>query len=167
MALAHGVYLHHWYTENMQTITPNLWFDSEAAEAAEFYTSIFPNSKIIDTSYYMTDTPSDKPKGSVLTVAFELNGQPFLALNGGPMYKFNEAISFTITCKDQEEIDHYWQSLSEIPEAERCGWLKDKYGVSWQVIPANMGELITSEAAMKAMLQMKKIIIADLEAAVS
>ncbi len=145
----------------MKPITPCLWFDNEAEEAANFYVSIFPNSKIINTVPYMSETPSNKPVGSVMVVNFEINGQPFIGLNGGPYFKFNEAVSFQILCKDQGEIDSYWGKLSAVPQSEQCGWVKDKFGVSWQIIPENMGELIKSESAMKAMLQMKKI---DIEA---
>ncbi len=145
----------------MQKITPCLWFDNEAEEAANFYTSVFPNSKILNTVPYLSETPSDKAVGSVMLVNFEINGQAFTALNGGPIFKFNEAISFQVFCKDQAELDFYWEKLSAVPESEQCGWVKDKFGVSWQIIPENLGELIKSEAGMKAMLQMKKI---DIEA---
>jgi predicted 3-demethylubiquinone-9 3-methyltransferase (glyoxalase superfamily) len=146
-------------------IYPCLWFDNEAEEAAKFYTSVFKDSKILSTVPYLSETPSDKPKGSVMLVDFELNGLQFTALNGGPFFKISEAISFVIECKDQEEIDYYWEKLSAVPESEQCGWVKDKFGVSWQIIPDNMGELITSEAGMKAMLNMKKIDIAKLKEA--
>lgn len=149
----------------MQKITPCLWFDSEAEEAAKFYTSIFPNSKIINTIPYLTETPSNKPIGSVLTVEFEINGQPFTGLNGGPFFKFNEAVSFQVFCKDQAEIDSYWEKLSSVPESEQCGWCKDKFGVSWQIVPENMADLVKSEKGMKALLEMKKIVVADLEKA--
>ncbi|HKC14995.1 MAG TPA: VOC family protein [Patescibacteria group bacterium] len=149
----------------MQKITPCLWFDSESEEAANFYTSIFPNSKILEVVPYLTETPSNKPIGSTLLVNFEINGQPFTALNGGPFFKINEAISFQIFCKDQAEIDSYWEKLSANPENEQCGWCKDKFGVSWQIVPENIGELIKTEKAMKAFLQMKKIVIADLKKA--
>jgi predicted 3-demethylubiquinone-9 3-methyltransferase (glyoxalase superfamily) len=149
----------------MKPLTPCLWFDDEAEEAAKFYTSIFPNSKILETVPYLSETPSDKPVGSVMLVNFELNGQPFVGLNGGPFFKMNEAISFQIFCKDQAEIDSYTEKLSAVPESEQCGWVKDKFGMSWQILPENMGELIKGEAAMKAMLDMKKIIISDLEKA--
>jgi predicted 3-demethylubiquinone-9 3-methyltransferase (glyoxalase superfamily) len=143
----------------MQKITPFLWFDKEAEEAANFYISVFPNSKILSVDKASADTPSG-PKGAVLTVSFELDGTTFTALNGGPYFKFSEAISFVIGCKDQKEIDYFWEKLSSVPQSEQCGWCKDKFGVSWQVIPENLGELIKSEEGMKAMLQMKKIEIA-------
>jgi len=146
----------------MQIITPHLWFDTQAVEAAEFYCSVFPNSKIISTSV-IKNTPS----GDCDTVSFELNGQPFMAISAGPYFKFSEAISFIIPCKDQAEIDYYWEKLSAVPEAEQCGWIKDKYGVSWQITAANMSELLSRNPGKTtpAMLQMKKIIIADLEQA--
>lgn len=148
-----------------QKITPCLWFDEEAEKAANYYVSFFPNSKIMEVVKYNTETPSNKPIGSVLLVNFELNGQPFTALNGGPFFKMNEAISFQVFCKDQKEIDYYWKKLSAHKENEQCGWCKDKFGVSWQIIPENIQELVKNEKGMKAMLQMKKIVIADLEKA--
>lgn len=152
----------------MQTIIPSLWFDNNCVEAMNFYVAVFPNSKIISTTYYPENL--DEPhmtgmQGKVLNGEFELNGQRFIALDGGPIFKFNEAISLTIPCKDQAEIDHYWEALSAVPESEQCGWVKDKYGLSWQIIPANMGELLKTNNAMAAMLKMKKIVIAELEAA--
>lgn len=141
----------------MKNFTTCLWFDSEAEEAANFYVSVFPNSKIIDTTPYVSDTPSSKPKGSVMLVNFEINGQPFVALNGGPFFKINEAVSFQILCRDQEEIEYYWAKLSAVLESEQCGWVKDKFGVSWQILPDNLAELIKSETGMKAFLGMKKI----------
>lgn len=149
----------------MQKITPCLWFDGEAEEAAKFYTSVFPNSKILETVPYLVDTPSNKPIGSVMLVNVELNGQPFTLLNGGPYFKFNEAVSFQIFCKDQAEINSYWEKLSAHPESEQCGWVKDKFGVSWQVVPENIAELVKNENGMKALLDMKKIVIAELEEA--
>jgi len=149
----------------MQKITPCLWFDSEAEDAAKFYVSIFPNSRIVETVPYIADTPSDKPVGSTMLVNLEINGQPFTLLNGGPYFKISEAISFQVFCKDQEEIDSYWEKMSASPENEQCGWLKDKFGVSWQIVPENIGELIKKEKEMKVFLEMKKIIIADLEKA--
>lgn len=159
----------------MQKITPFLWFDHQAEEAANFYVSIFSrkagsssagkNSKILETSYYNVDTLSNLPKGSVMTVNFELEGQKFTALNGGPIFKFNESISFVVSCKDQEEIDYFWEKLSAVKESEQCGWLKGKFGVSWQVIPENLGELIKDEKSMQAMLQMHKIDIKALQQA--
>ena len=158
----------------MQKIIPCLWFDSEAEEAANFYVSIFsarpgrdlasggPNSKISEIVHTPADTPSG-PKGSLLLVNFEINSQPFTALNGGPFFKITEAISFQVFCKDQIEIDSYWEKLSAVPESEQCGWCKDKFGVSWQIVPENIGELIKSEKAMQTFLEMHKIIIADLK----
>ncbi len=151
----------------MQKITPCLWFDNEAEEAAKFYVSIFPNSKIIETVPYLSETPSNKPIGSVMVINFELNGQPFTALNGGSYFKISEAISFQVFCKDQAEIDYFWEKMSAVPESEQCGWIKDKFGVSWQIVPENMGELVKSEAAMKVFLEMKKIVIKQLEQAAS
>jgi predicted 3-demethylubiquinone-9 3-methyltransferase (glyoxalase superfamily) len=156
-------------------ITPCLWFDTEAEEAARFYTSIFKNSKIGTISRY-TEAGHEvhgRPAGAVMTVEFQLNGQPFTALNGGPHFKFNEAVSFQIMCKDQAEVDHYWNKLSERgdPNAQQCGWLKDKYGLSWQVVPTALLDMLTdsdrekSDRAMEAMLQMKKLDIAALERA--
>lgn len=145
----------------IKKISPFLWFDSQAEEAAKFYVSVFENSKILTTSYYTADTPSEKPKGSVMTVNFELDGLEFTALNGGSIFKFNESISFVVKCKDQEEIDYFWEKLSNDPNAEQCGWLKDKFGLSWQIVPENLGELIKSEKSMQEMLKMKKI---DVEA---
>jgi predicted 3-demethylubiquinone-9 3-methyltransferase (glyoxalase superfamily) len=156
-------------------ITPCLWFDTEAEQAARFYTSIFKNSKIGTISRY-TEAGREvhgRPARAVMTVEFELNGQPFTALNGGPQFKFNEAISFQIMCKDQAEVDHYWNKLSEggDPNAQQCGWLKDKFGLSWQVVPEVLLEMLTdsdrekSDRAMEAMLRMKKLDIAALERA--
>jgi len=146
-------------------ITPCLWFDDRAEEAAKFYTSVFKDSKILETTHYSAETPSNKPLGSVLTVAFEIEGQRFTALNGGPEFKFNEAVSFVISCKDQEEIDYYWEKLSAVPESEVCGWCKDKFGVSWQVVPENIDELTSTEGGMKALLEMHKLDIKKLEEA--
>ena len=153
----------------MQKITPCLWFDTEGEEAAEFYTSVFPNSRITDIARYGSAGP--RPEGTVMTVTFELEGQEFVALNGGPEFTFNEAISFQVGCKDQEEVDAYWSALSEGGEEGPCGWLKDKFGVSWQIVPTRLTELISdpdperSQRAMQAMLQMKKIEIEGLERA--
>lgn len=153
----------------MQKITPFLWFDDQAEEAATFYTSVFKNSKIVNVSRYDAESAkvSGRPEGSAMVVEFEIEGQPFNALNGGPQFKFTEAISFVIHCVDQEEVDYYWDKLSEggDPASQQCGWLKDKYGVSWQVVPNALGELIKNPKAMQAMLQMKKLDIAQLEAA--
>jgi len=147
----------------MQKISPMLWFDSQAEEAAKFYTSVFKDSKITNTTYYTAESPSNKPLGSVLTVGFQIEDQDFAAINGGDQFKFNEAISFVIHCENQAEIDYYWEKLSAVPAAEICGWCKDKYGVSWQVVPKDIDKLTKNPAAMKAMLDMKKIIIADLQ----
>jgi len=120
-----------------QKITSHLWFDKEAKEAAKFYTSIFPRSKIMNAT-----TIHNTPSGSVDIVAFELSGQEFMAISAGPLFKFNESISFIVNCRTQKEIDYYWKKLSAVPEAERCGWLKDKYGLSWQIVPTAMGEMM-------------------------
>jgi predicted 3-demethylubiquinone-9 3-methyltransferase (glyoxalase superfamily) len=142
----------------MKRITPCLWFDTQAEEAAKFYVSVFGNgSRITD----ITPGPGGKP----LSVAFELDGRPFVALNGGPLFKFTEATSFMIHCEDQREIDHYWSRLAEGGEESRCGWLKDRYGLSWQVVPKGLSTLLRSAAAMQAMLKMKKLDIAALKAA--
>ena len=153
----------------MQKITPFLWFDTQAEEAAKFYASVFPNSKIRKTARYGEAGPG--PKGSVMTVEFELDGQRMIALNGGPQFKFTEAISLSVDCKTQEEVDHYWTKLSQGGKEQPCGWLKDKYGLSWQVNPAILGELLSGPDAkkakrvMEAMLKTKKIDIAALKAA--
>jgi predicted 3-demethylubiquinone-9 3-methyltransferase (glyoxalase superfamily) len=151
----------------MQKISPFLWFDDQAEEAANFYTSIFKNSKVGHISRYDAAAAkvAGRPEGSVLTVSFQLEGQDFTALNGGPAFKFSEAISFSVACEDQDEIDYFWDKLSAHPESEQCGWLKDKFGLSWQIVPKNMDELIKAPAAMQAMLQMKKIVISELKAA--
>jgi predicted 3-demethylubiquinone-9 3-methyltransferase (glyoxalase superfamily) len=151
----------------MQKITPCLWFDSNAEEAVNFYISIFKNSKLGNIARYGEAGYEihGKPAGSVLTVEFELNGQAFTALNGGPLFKFNEAISFQVSCESQEEVDYYWEKLSEGGDrkAQQCGWLKDKYGVSWQIVPTVLGKMLQdkdtkkSENVMKALLQMGKI----------
>lgn len=147
-----------------QNITPNLWFDGNAQEAIDYYVSVFPDSKIINTAYYPEEGLADFQKplaGKVLTIDFEMNGTRFTAINAGPEFKFNEAVSFSISCKDQAEIDAYWDKLSSVPQAEQCGWCKDKFGLSWQVIPANMGELMQRPDAFAHMMQMKKLVIAD------
>jgi predicted 3-demethylubiquinone-9 3-methyltransferase (glyoxalase superfamily) len=153
----------------MQKITPCLWFDTQAEEAAAFYTSVFANSRILEVSRYGEAGPG--PAGSVMTVSFELDGQEFVGLNGGPHFTFNEAISFQVSCADQEEVDTFWSRLSEGGEEGPCGWLKDPYGVSWQIVPTRLTELLshpdpqTSQRVMEAMLQMRKIDIAALERA--
>lgn len=152
-----------------QKITPFLWFNNNAEEAVNFYTSIFKNSKISTIARYGDAGPG--PKGSVMTVAFQLDGQEFIALNGGPTFKFTEAVSFTVNCTTQEEIDEYWEKLSAGGEEQVCGWLKDKYGLSWQITPTIMGKLMSdpdpekSKRVMEAMLNMKKIVIDDLKKA--
>lgn len=156
----------------MQPITNCLWFDSEAEEAANFYTSIFRNSKIGRIARYGKEgfEYHQKLEGSVMTVEFNLNGNEFLGLNGGPIFKFNESISFIVNCETQDEIDHYWEKLSEggDPKAQQCGWLKDKYGVSWQIIPTRLTELMSGKNGQKvtqALFQMKKIEIDKLKIA--
>lgn len=150
-------------------ITPFLWFDSSAEEAVTFYTSVFSNSKILAVSRYGEAGPG--PQGSVMTMEFELDGQRLVALNGGPHFKFTETISFVVHCETQEEVDHYWKSLTEGGQESQCGWLKDKYGLSWQIVPRILVQLLQHQDAakaqrvMKAMLQMKKIDIAGLKAA--
>lgn len=148
----------------MEKITPFLWFNKEAEEAANFYTSIFKNSKITTVTRYSeaASQAAGMPKDSVMTVAFQIEGQNFTAINGGPVFKFTEAISFVINCETQKEIDHYWERLSEggDPKAQQCGWLKDKYGLSWQIVPSQLGELMSDSSkagrVMSALLQMKK-----------
>jgi predicted 3-demethylubiquinone-9 3-methyltransferase (glyoxalase superfamily) len=153
----------------MQRITPCLWLDTEAEEAAAFYTSVFPNSKVLDVSHYGEAGP--RPAGMVLTVEFELDGMRMTALNGGPEFRFNEALSLQISCADQDEIDHYWDRLTEGGEASQCGWLKDRYGVSWQVVPTLIQELLAdpdparTNRAMTAMFGMQKLDIAELQRA--
>lgn len=152
-----------------QKITPFLWFDNQAEEAMNFYTSIFKNSKINTVARYGEAGPG--PKGSVMTASFQINGQEFVALNGGPQYKFTEAISFVVNCESQQEVDEFWEKLSEGGEKSRCGWLKDKYGLSWQVVPTVLPQLLQSKdpekskRVMQAMMQMDKIDIAALEQA--
>ena len=152
-----------------QKIVPNLWFDTEAEEAASFYTSVFEDSRIVNVTRYTDAGP--RPAGMVMTVEFELNGQRFVGINGGPEFTFDEAVSFQITCETQEEIDSYWERLSEGGEEGPCGWLKDRYGLSWQVVPSGMDELFAdpdpqrAQRAMRAMLGMRKLDIAALQAA--
>src|SRR5262245_45305036 len=153
----------------MQKITPFLWFDNQAEEAANFYVSIFNNSKIVSISRYGEAGPG--VKGSVMTVLFELEGQKFIGLNGGPQFKFTEAISISVDCKTKEEVDGFWKKLSEGGEEGPCGWLKDKYGLSWQINPTILGEMLSdpdpekSKRVMQAMLKMKKIDIKGLKKA--
>ena len=148
----------------MQKIVPNLWFAGNAKEAVEFYTSVFRESKIINTAYYPEEGLADFQKslaGQVLTVDYELNGQRFVTINAGDEFKFTEAVSLAIYCKDQEEIDYYWSKLSAVPASEQCGWCKDKYGLSWQVVPENMEELMKKPGAFTVMMNQKKIVIAE------
>ena len=153
----------------MQKITPFLWFDGKAEEAANFYVSIFKNSRILNITRYGEAGPG--PKGSVMTVVFELDGEQFIALNGGPQFKFTEAISFSVNCKTQGEVDEFWEKLSQGGEEGPCGWLKDKYGLSWQINPTILGEMLQdsnpekSKRVMEAMLKMKKIDIHGLQRA--
>jgi predicted 3-demethylubiquinone-9 3-methyltransferase (glyoxalase superfamily) len=159
----------------MNKITPFLWFDNQAEEAARFYVSVFKNSKITDVARYGDEgaKASGQPKGSAMTVAFQLDGQEFVALNGGPHFKFSEAVSFVVNCQTQAEVDHFWEKLSAggDDKAQQCGWLKDKYGLSWQIVPTVLGEMLQDTNAnksgrvMQAMLQMKKLDIATLKKA--
>jgi predicted 3-demethylubiquinone-9 3-methyltransferase (glyoxalase superfamily) len=155
----------------MTKLTPCLWFDTDGEEAATFYTSLFPNSKITEVTRYGSAGP--RPEGTVMTVSFELDGQPFVALNGGPHYTFNEAVSFMVSCRDQAEVDAYWAALTDGGEEGPCGWLKDRFGLSWQIVPTRLTELIAdpdpeiSQRAMAAMLDMGKIQIDELEQAVA
>jgi predicted 3-demethylubiquinone-9 3-methyltransferase (glyoxalase superfamily) len=159
----------------MKPIAPCLWFDSEAEDAARFYTGIFPSSRIISVARYgeAGKEVHGRPPGSVMVVNFELDGNPFSALNGGPLFEFNEAVSLMVTCRTQKEIDYFWEKLTAggDPRAQQCGWLKDKYGLSWQVVPDGMDDMFVdspspgSERAMAAFLKMKKIDIAELQRA--
>lgn len=150
----------------MKKIVPHLWYDKEAKAAAEYYVSVFPNSKINNIT-----TLHDTPSGDADVVSFELNGQPFMAISAGPYFKFNEAVSFIVNCEDQKEIDYYWEKLSAVPEAEQCGWCKDKFGLSWQIVPTAMGEMMSQKDPEKmkrvtqAFLKMKKFNIEDLKKA--
>jgi predicted 3-demethylubiquinone-9 3-methyltransferase (glyoxalase superfamily) len=153
----------------MPRIIPKLWFDHQGQEAAEFYVSVFPNSEITDITHYGEAGPG--AAGTVLTVEFLLDGQPFIAINGGPLFTFDEAVSFMVECADQDEVDRYWDQLVEGGEESQCGWLKDRYGLSWQVCPTGMAEILNQpdqargQRAMKAMLGMRKIDLAALQAA--
>ncbi|MEO6815602.1 MAG: VOC family protein [Edaphobacter sp.] len=150
--------------QDFPRITPFLWFDSNAEEAVEFYLTVFKNSRRLDGLRHTDDTPG--PTGSVLTIPFELDGQKFTALNGGPMFKFTEAISFAVRCNSQQEVDEYWSKLSSGGGSEgQCGWLKDKFGLSWQIVPARLPDLIKHPKAMQAMMKMKKLDITELERA--
>lgn len=150
-----------------QTITPNLWFDGNAQEAAEYYVSVFPDGKIVSTEYYPETAEEGladfqmELAGKVLTVEFEIMGMRFVCINAGPEFKFSEAVSFAISCKDQAEIDYYWEKLSSMPEAEQCGWCKDKFGLSWQIVPADMNELMKKTNAFKTLMNQHKIVIAE------
>jgi predicted 3-demethylubiquinone-9 3-methyltransferase (glyoxalase superfamily) len=160
---------------SIQRITPCLWFDDRAEEAANFYIAIFNNSRIVDTTRFSEAGKEihGKPAGSVMTVAFELDGQAFTALNGGPMFRFNEAVSFQVGCENQDELDYYWDKLREGGDeaAQQCGWLKDQFGVSWQIVPNLLPQLLAdsdparSQRVMQALLQMRKLDIAALESA--
>jgi predicted 3-demethylubiquinone-9 3-methyltransferase (glyoxalase superfamily) len=166
---------------NPQKIVPSLWFDTQTEEAIDFYISVFNSaphsagtSRIISISRYekgMEVPGAAEMEGKIITAIFELNGQRFMALDGGPIFKFTEAVSFYVECEDQAEVDHFWDRLSAVPEAEQCGWLKDAYGLSWQIVPKQMGELLSSPnktkalGAMNAMLKMKKLVIAGLQKA--
>jgi predicted 3-demethylubiquinone-9 3-methyltransferase (glyoxalase superfamily) len=149
--------------ENYPRITPFLWFDSNAEEAVDFYVSIFKNSRRL--TEFRNPGDGAGPKNGILTLGFELDGQKFTALNGGPMYKFTEALSFVVRCDNQEEIDHYYSKLLEGGTEIQCGWLKDKFGLCWQIVPARIGEYIKHPKAMQAMMTMKKLDIAELERA--
>lgn len=157
----------------MQKITPFLWFDSEAEEAARFYASIFRNSAIGKRSYYdaASAEAAGQPEGSVMTISFTLDGQDFVALNGGPGFRFNESISFMVNCDSQEELDRLWERLTEDGAPVQCGWLKDKYGISWQIVPSDLNELVSgpdparAQRAMGALMQMQKIDMALLRSA--
>lgn len=151
----------------LQKITPCLWFNGNAQEAVNYYTSVFVESAIHSTEYYpataeqgLADFQSNMA-GKVLTIDFELAGMRFLALNAGPEFSFSEAVSFMVSCKDQAEIDHYWEKLSHVPESEQCGWCKDKFGLSWQIVPENMGELMQKPDAFKTLMNQHKIVTAE------
>jgi predicted 3-demethylubiquinone-9 3-methyltransferase (glyoxalase superfamily) len=152
--------------ENHSRITPFLWFDKNAEEAVDFYLGIFPNSRrLSELRNNSIDDPRMVPKGGVLTVSFELDGLRFTALNGGPSHQFTDAISFVVRCNSQDEVDYYWSKLTAGGAEVACGWLKDKFGLSWQIVPARLPELIQHPKAMQAMMGMKKLVIAELEAA--
>lgn len=153
----------------MKKIVPSLWFgDNNCEEAVNYYMSVFPDSEILSLKRYPDENLDEHfagMAGKIITVEFTLNGLKFIALDGGPYFHFNEAISLTIECEDQEEIDYFWERLSHVEEAQQCGWAKDRFGLSWQIVPYNMGELIETDAQIQAMMKMKKIIIKDLEEA--
>ncbi len=150
-----------------QTITPNLWFNGNAKQAADYYVSVFANSKITSTEYYPNSAEEGLADfqlglaGKELVVNFDLNGNSFTAINAGPEFTFSEAVSFAVPCKDQAEIDYLWSKLSSVPESEQCGWCKDQFGLSWQIIPANLGELMQKPGAYAKLMNMKKLIIAN------
>ena len=151
----------------MQKITPNLWFNGNAREAAEFYVSVFPDGRIVSTEYYpdsaeegLADFQLDMA-GKPLTVEFEIGGMRYVAINAGPEFTFSESVSFAVNCKDQAEIDYYWEKLSAVPESEQCGWCKDKFGLSWQIVPENMNELMKKPGAYKTLMNQYKIIVAE------
>jgi predicted 3-demethylubiquinone-9 3-methyltransferase (glyoxalase superfamily) len=157
------------YGSMSQKIIPNLWFDTEAEEAAEFYTSVFKDGRVLNKTHYTEGAPREA--GMVMTVDWEVNGMRFTGINGGPNFKFNEAVSFLISCEDQDEVDYYWEKLGDGGEEGPCGWLRDRFGLSWQVVPVGMDELFAdsdperAKRAMQAMLQMRKLDIAELQAA--
>jgi predicted 3-demethylubiquinone-9 3-methyltransferase (glyoxalase superfamily) len=151
----------------LQKITPNLWFDGNAKEAVSYYVSVFPNSRVVSTQYYpnsaaegLADFQLDMA-GKELVIEFELGDSSFTAINAGPQFTFNEAVSFAVACKDQDEIDYFWEKLSSVPEAEQCGWCKDRFGLSWQIVPENMEELMQKPNAYANLMQMKKLVIAN------
>lgn len=150
-----------------QTIVPNLWFDGNAEEAVNFYVSVFPGSQIISTEYYPETAEEgladfqQNLAGKVLSIEFELLDTRFVAINAEPEFRFNESVSFSVPCKDQAEIDYYWEKLSKVPESEQCGWCKDQYGLSWQIVPENINELMKKPGAFKTMMDQHKIIIAE------
>ena len=150
-----------------QRITPNLWFNGNAVEAAEYYVSVFPDGKITEIVNYPNSAEEGlvdfqlELAGKPLTVQFEILGMAFMGINAGPEFQFSEAVSFEVKCKDQDEIDYYWEKLSKVPEAEQCGWCKDQFGLSWQIVPENMGELMKRPNAFAKMMEMHKLVIAD------
>lgn len=151
----------------MQKITPNLWFDGNAKEAVDYYTSVFTDGKTVSTSYYPNSTEEGLADfqtnlaGKELTIEFEIGGLRYVAINAGPEFKFNESVSFSIACKDQQEIDYFWEKLSAYPENEQCGWCKDKFGLSWQIVPENMEQLMNKPDAFKTLMDQHKIVIAE------
>ncbi len=150
-----------------QKIVPNLWFNGNAKEAVDYYVSVFPNSKINSVEYYPKSAEEGLADfqlglaGKPLAISFEINGQAFVAINAGSEFKLSEAVSFAVSCKDQEEIDYYWEKLSKVPESEQCGWCKDQFGLSWQIVPENMQELMKKPGAFPNMMQMHKLVIKD------